>query len=552
VLQVRRIAMGGEPLLLTTILDVTARQRAERQVQGVARLLELSLNQSKLPDYLASVVRALSEWTGCQHAGIRLHGPNGALVYAASVGFPPRFLDEENRLGISGEQCPCVQAAGRRPESALSRFITDNGSFFCGSMSQLLSETQACATGKRALPCVQCQFESVAHVRIRSRSQDLGFLHLADVSPQRFPPETIRYLETVAPLVAETVRRFQAEDELRDSEKRFRTMFESHDAVMLLIDPGSGAIVEANRAATLFYGRSAERLSGASFSDLGVVPPGGASHTVPRLSEKEDRFLVLQQRTARRGIRTVEIHSSPIVVGGRKLLFAILHDITERKQLQRRIAELSDQERQQIGLDLHDSLGGHLAGTAMQAKALARRLQTLAIPEASLAEEVMQSVNQAVSQARSVARGLCPVGLQALGLRSGLEALAASMKSLFRVSCELEAQEEVALRDEQVAMHLYRIAQEAVNNAIRHARARHIRIRLAQTPTGLSLQVVDDGRGLPKKQTKKGGMGLHTMRFRAEMIGAHLEITPGEPKGTVVSLWLPNQPVPDGSTELVS
>jgi two-component system, LuxR family, sensor kinase FixL len=151
----------------------------------------------------------------------------------------------------------------------------------------------------------------------------------------------------------------------------------------------------------------------------------------------------------------------------------------------------------------------------------------------------VRCINDAISQARAISRGLFPAELTAVGLVAGLKEFAAETAKRFGISCRLRADAGVVVRDQSVASHLFRIVQEAVNNAIRHGEARHITIRLSKTGDQVLLEVRDDGKGLPDRGPKSNGLGLRTMKYRADVIGAQFALRPGGARGTVVSCLLP-------------
>jgi signal transduction histidine kinase len=153
-------------------------------------------------------------------------------------------------------------------------------------------------------------------------------------------------------------------------------------------------------------------------------------------------------------------------------------------------------------------------------------------------------------QARTLARGLHPVQLEALGLVASLERLAVTVQDLFRIECQFDCPRPLLIRDVAVATHLYRITQEAINNAIKHGRAGRIGIRLGLDPQALTLTVVNDGLPFPSKPSKVEGLGLRIMQYRADIIGGSLMIGPGETGGTRVVCILPshlNQAEPTNS-----
>jgi PAS domain S-box-containing protein len=199
-------------------------------------------------------------------------------------------------------------------------------------------------------------------------------------------------------------------------------------------------------------------------------------------------------------------------------------DVTERQRLQKTILEISSREQRRIGQDLHDGLGQHLTGIAFMSKVLQQKLAESALPESADADKILKLVNVAVSKSRELARGLLPVMSETHGLMSGLKQLASEIEDLFKISCRFDCDDQVLIGDLNVATHLYHIAQEAVNNAIKHGKAKHVIIRLSSFKNGCTLTISDDGVGIPDVPASDNGMGLHIMRYRASMIGGTLQV----------------------------
>lgn len=206
-----------------------------------------------------------------------------------------------------------------------------------------------------------------------------------------------------------------------------------------------------------------------------------------------------------------------------------------RRHLERELLAISEREQRRIGQELHDSLGQLLTGVAIMTKALERKLRRQAIEEAGDAREIARLVNVAVEETRHLARGLHPVALDENGLMSALEALAETTQNMFRISCAFRCQQAVLVRDASMALHLYRIAQEAVTNAIRHGQTRHIQIELSAPASRALLTVTSDGRRFEEWAADHKGLGLQMMRHRAEMIDGTLEVQPGPEGGTRVT-----------------
>jgi PAS domain S-box-containing protein len=217
-------------------------------------------------------------------------------------------------------------------------------------------------------------------------------------------------------------------------------------------------------------------------------------------------------------------------------------DITEREQLERALLNISAREQRRIGQDLHDGLGQHLTGIAFMAKVHEEKLAKNNMRDAADAAKIVRLVNEAVNKTRELARGLLPVMSDAQGLMSALQLWAGEVEDIFGVSCKFECETAVLIDDNAIATHLYHIAQEAVNNALKHGRARNIVLRLSAENGYGTLLVADDGEGISEDRTNTQGMGLHIMGYRSAMIGGRLEISRNMMRGTSVSCVFPMQP----------
>jgi PAS domain S-box-containing protein len=240
----------------------------------------------------------------------------------------------------------------------------------------------------------------------------------------------------------------------------------------------------------------------------------------------------------------VEISLSPLETEDGLLVSSAIRDISERKRLEKTILEISEIERRRIGQDLHDGLGQHLTGVAFMGKVLEDRLSESSLAEAAEAAKIVKLVNESIRMTRELARGLLPVVSEAHGLMSALERWAAEVNDLFHVGCRFECFDPVFVHDEVQAEHLYRVAQEAVTNAIKHGHATGITIGLATVKGGGVLTIRDDGRGFevgPKSQT---GLGLRIMNYRAKMINGSLNVQSSPNGGTVVRCLFPIAPWP--------
>ena len=212
----------------------------------------------------------------------------------------------------------------------------------------------------------------------------------------------------------------------------------------------------------------------------------------------------------------------------------------EHKRLEGEIIAAGERERHSIGADLHDGLGQQL--TALELMCTVLKEDAGKNPAMVKRLDMMgKLLREAIVQTRYLARGLVPVGSDADALQIGLVELAERINSLGRGRCEFVCDEPVLLADAAVAGHLYRIAQEAVNNAVKHARATVVKIHLAKHAGALLLEITDDGEGLAKTRsvTRGGGLGLGVMQHRANVIGAELTMTSKRGEGVAVRCRLP-------------
>jgi|GEM_PF-1149864 len=215
-------------------------------------------------------------------------------------------------------------------------------------------------------------------------------------------------------------------------------------------------------------------------------------------------------------------------------------DVTESKRLEQEVLEVSGREQRRIGRDLHDGLGQLLAGTRFKIARLEQRLRgNDLVTEADVVLEIDQFVEEAMSQARALAHGLSPVNVGADGLTQALKGLVYTVERMGGIPCKLVCPETVYVKDPEVATQVYRIAQEALNNAMRHSLATKLTVSLTRQSGFILLAVRDNGIGFNSEQVREGGMGLRSMRYRARMIRGTIDIHPDAKGGTTVTCHFP-------------
>ena len=314
---------------------------------------------------------------------------------------------------------------------------------------------------------------------------------------------------------------------LSDSEKRLRAILETAVEGIITIDD-RGLIESVNPAAERYFGYQAEEIIGKNVSVLMPSPyreeHGGYLRDYRRTG-KAKIIGIGREVVARRKDGTpfpIDLSVSEVRLANRRLFAGFIRDITERKRLEKEILEISDREQRRIGQDLHDGLCQQLAGIELMSQALEQKIAVRSKADAARAADIAGHVREAIRQTRLLARGLSPVTLESEGVMSALQELASNTEKMFQVACRFECDPPVLAQDQAATTHLFRIAQEAISNAIKHGKATRILIRLMQQRGKLALVVSDNGAGFPAAIPNRQGMGLRIMQSRAGMIGGTL------------------------------
>lgn len=316
---------------------------------------------------------------------------------------------------------------------------------------------------------------------------------------------------------------------LRKSHERFRLLFErSMDAI--LISDDEGKIIEVNSAACQLLGYSHDSLLDMRMSDLLSTKSASIANNLQNQSFGELSFTLPsgQQRFA-------EFSACQFAPN---LNLNILRDITERRHLEKEIQEISEKEQRRLGQDLHDGLGQSLTGISFLTKVLQQKLASRKLEEEKDAALIVKLIKDALLQARELARGLCPTVLDTNDIQAALEQLSENLKKYFAIYSHADCDPAIRINDNAVAVHLYRIAQEATTNAIKHGKAKKIWISLTRKNSIISLEIRDNGIGYTQDRLKEKGMGLRVMQHRARMINASLEVCGKKNNGTVVTCQL--------------
>ncbi len=307
-----------------------------------------------------------------------------------------------------------------------------------------------------------------------------------------------------------------------------------------------GLIHSVNRAACRIFGYNPDETIGRNVSMLMPSPYREQhNHYISRYLKTGDAHIIGIGREVQ-GLRKdgslfpIDLAISEVRTNGDISFVGIIRDISERKEMEQAIVTASENERMQIGQDLHDALGQQMTGITLLAKTLERKLRNQKSPLAEDAADLAGLAADASAETKRLAHGAYPTELERHGLISALVELSENLHKLYRTKCSYVGRKEPVNLDRTTELHLYRIAQESSMNAIKHAEASEIKIDLFLDSGDLHLTISDNGRGISIAEAgRKRGMGLGIMRHRANLIDANLVIDTPPAGGTKVRCCIP-------------
>jgi signal transduction histidine kinase len=214
-------------------------------------------------------------------------------------------------------------------------------------------------------------------------------------------------------------------------------------------------------------------------------------------------------------------------------------EMNKRLLLEGMVREVSEREQRRIGQDLHDGLSQLLAGTRMLARRTFNKLKADNHPEADEVKDIQTFLEQSMSFTRDMIRGLTPIALDQQSLDEALHEFAVNIQKMFDVTCNVEINCRMEIRGSMVKTNIYRIVQEAVNNAVKHGNASLITIHVGQNDNGYSVSVKDNGCGFDSSNTEGNGMGLKIMQYRASLFHGSVRFCDQTPSGVEVICEIP-------------
>ncbi len=331
---------------------------------------------------------------------------------------------------------------------------------------------------------------------------------------------------------------------LRASEDRAQGVLATAvNAIVTISD--QGLIETVNEATERIFGYTREEMIGRNVSML--MPEPYRSHHGEYMSAYKTtglrkiigigREVIAQRKDGR--VFPIDLSVGEVKLPNGRIFTGIMRDLSERRALEEKILSISEEEQSRIGRDIHDDLCQQLAAIGCLSKVVYQRLTANNNPEAVQLAEITRLITRANTRAREMSRGLMPVVLDSAGLMAALADLARSTERIFRVSCPFHCDPPVEVADNTTATQLYRIAQEAVANAIKHSLASRIEVSLELHDGLIEMIIRDNGIGIQNEKQGQG-MGLLTMSHRARMISGSLTVDHDSFGGTIVQCIVPS------------
>lgn len=345
-------------------------------------------------------------------------------------------------------------------------------------------------------------------------------------------------LMQVLVIATDVTKRRGAEELLKQQSAFQETLLNKTSALLVVYDP-QGIVRHISRAVEKMFGYSNMDVRGKSMWQLGVMDREEAARSKMRLRDlaagAESIASVMRLRTKSGEERIMEIISTAVrkADGEVDCIIATGTDITERRRLQQDVLRATEAEQARIGHDLHDGVGQSLTGLVALAESLEQKLAGNLHTDAA---RIVAVLRDSVQSVRRLSHGMSPLAVRFQGLPEALHLLAETVRENFKTECTCDIDEKVGDASPDVQIHLYRIAQEAISNALRHGHAKTVNISLRQiSDEQCELAIQDDGKGIIEKKRNRDGLGLRLMEYRAELIGGVLSVRSRPRQGVTVT-----------------
>ena len=489
-------------------------------LEAVAPLLELVTSSAPLAVQLKALVLFVERLAGDMRCSVLIADTQaGRLYHGAAPNLPAAYCAAIDGISYGEGVGSCGTAAARHAVVIVSDI----------QHSPLWRDYRELAGAHSLAACWSVPLLSTA-------GELLGTFAMYYSDPRDPTAAELELLRIVGPLGTLIIERHRDAARLRASELRYRKLTEtSPDSILAHCD---GRITYANPAAArLFGGARAEDIAGRMLADL-----CGAQTAADLLAHRSGMQACRFRRQD--GVTlAIEVTAAELTVDAQSMSVLICRDVTERKTLENDLVDAASREQENLGYDLHDGIGQQLTGIAMLLGAVATDLRRDHGSVAVELDGIRGLVTQTIEDTRRLALGMAPVTVERAGLGGALLTLARDSRMLYGLTVAVRIRAAGAAEPAPArATHLYRIAQEAVRNAARHAKARRVLIRLDVVGNELSLRITDDGIGLRQSVEESAGLGLRSMRYRAERLGGRVWFEARRPVGTRIRVECPLVP----------
>lgn len=551
------IVLFSEDITLRTEAQENVRkgeQRLKAEADALSRLNQAGFRlwqMQTMNDGLQEMLRATMDLVGADMGTIQIpDGRQNALKVQVQHGFTQTFLNSLREANWQGNS-----ASGRALRTGETVVIEDVDA----DPSYASLRNVARAAGYR----------SVQAIPLPDRDgQPLGVISTHFRSPHTPDESELQRLDLYARQAADFIQYFRTAEALRNREERLRAILRTATDAIISID-SRGVIHDANPATERLFGYTRDELIDRNVSMLMPEPFCSQHHQYLSryLQTREARIIGKGREVAgrRKDGSVFPADLSVNEVDHQGIFTGFIRDVSERNRLQRDVLRIAEEEQRRIGQDLHDSVQQQLAGLGMLARTLQENLSNAAEPQENvcagedspqcsptspeedgvlqsgriarcceLTEKIFNGLRRAHKDVRQISKDLLPLNLAGDGLMVSLRELANRIDDVENVTCAFKCDHPVTIDDSATVTHLYRIAQEAVTNALKHAEAEHILIALDLQDGQPVLTVADDGHGIDH-DAQNSGMGMKIMQYRAGLIGAGLTISPVENGGVLVT-----------------
>lgn len=475
-------------------VEIHERRQTERHIKATNILLKLSVKKSSRKEYLDSVVKLISDWSSCCCVGIRVLNIYGSIPFESYTGYSQEFWESENWLSVKEHQCACIRVIQERPEPQDLQAMTPEGSFRCDNTIKFFGALSEKEKGRFRGVCLQSGFISLAIIPIRHKGAVVGAVHLADKKEGMVPLKTVEFIESISPLIGETVYRFSTEEELSKYQYHLEELVEERTAML--------------KAAT-------EKLQQEIIERTKMEEALRKAHCELEIRVKE---------------RTAELE---------KVNEELMQSYEQLRKLSAHLQSVREEERTNIAREIHDELGQVLTALKIDVSMLSNKLY----PDRKLLEKtesIIKRIDETIQSVKRICTELRPTILDHFGLSAAIEWHVEEFESRTGIKCNVSFEPRKIVLDQDLTTSVFRIFQEALTNVARHANATEVRISLKLKDGNIRLEVKDNGKGFKEKQfSDPKSFGLIGIKERVNFFGGNVKINGIRNKGTTMTVNIP-------------